>query len=49
MLWSSNEGVTVYHIVQWKRKCILALKFKGLEGALVTLSPLVTNCATAYG
>lgn len=30
-------------------KCMLALEFKGLEGALVTLSPLVANCETAYG
>jgi hypothetical protein len=38
-------------IIKYKRveKCMLALKFKGLEGTLVTLSPLVANCKTAYG
>lgn len=47
----SGAGKGLLFIIVHKRmeKCMLALKFKGLEGALVTLSPLVANCETAYG
>lgn len=43
------KGLLVIIVHERMEKCMLVLKFKGLEGALVTLSPLVANCETAYG